>query len=167
VAPGKDFSLVTYENYLSTYTGIKVTMPDKKSDIVPYMQFDNVDFLKRRSVYIESIGHRIGVLDISSIHKSLYTTMASPGDEANVLIAVVHSAMHELFYHGKEVYEKYISLFKEMFEYVDLDPGPIYKSYEERAYEWKQSYEKSVVLDDGRVDETLATGFEGIAHDTT
>lgn len=167
VCPTKDFSLVIYERYLSTYTGIKVTMPDKKSEIVPYMHFDEVDFLKRRSIWIESLEHRIGVLDINSIHKSLYTTMASPGDEANVLVAVVHSAMHELFYHGKEVYEQYIALFKDMFEYLDLDPGPIYKSYEERVYEWKQSYEKSTVLDDGHVDDTLTEDFQGIAHDTT
>lgn len=163
-----DFSLVIYEKYLFTHTGICVTMPDKTSEIIPYMEFDDVDFLKRKSTYIERLGVRIGVLDLQSIHKSLYTTMSSPGDERNVLVSVVHSAMHEVFYHGPIIYDKYIKIFKDMFDYLELDPGPIYKSYEERALEWEATYrEQRSVLDDGRVDDTLADTFNGIAPDTT
>ena len=168
VSSSTDFSLCVYERYLRTYTGIRVTMPDKTSAIVPYMKFSEVDFLKRKSTYIEELGAHIGVLDVNSVHKSLYTTMSSPGDEKNVLVAVVHSAMHELFYHGRDVYNYYIGIFKSMFEYLDMDPGAIYKTFDERVTDWKETYAlNGIVLDDGHVDDTLAIPFEGIAPDTT
>ena len=94
--------------------------------------------------------------------------MSSPGDEKNVLVAVVHSAMHELFYYGRDVYDYYIGIFKSMFEYLDMDPGAIYKTFDERVTDWKETYAPNgIVLDDGHVDDTLAIPFEGIAPDTT
>lgn len=156
VIESTDFSLVEYESYLAHNTGIVVTMPDKTSSILPYMNFSSVDFLKRKSVYIEELQAHIGVLSLQSIHKSLYTTVAASGNERLVLIAVVQSALHELFFHGRSVYDQYTDIFQRMFLSLDIIPGDIYRTFEERVLDWQNSYNEQVVLDDGQVEDTLA-----------
>jgi hypothetical protein len=153
------FGLDKYARFLDTEVGIKVTMPDKSSLIVPYMSINDVDFLKRKSVYIPELETHIGVLDLNSIHKSLYTTMCNTFDEDNILCAVLESAMHELFYHGRQVYEKYIAIFGRMLKDLDIFTNIVFKSYDQRVCEWHVKYGKTdpniITLDDGRAAVTL------------
>jgi hypothetical protein len=148
------FGLDKYARFLDTEVGIKVTMPDKSSVIVPYMSINDVDFLKRKSVFIPELDTHIGVLDINSVHKSLYTTTCNTFDEDNILSAVLESAMHELFYHGRQVYDKYIAIFGRMLQDLNIFTNIIFKSYDQRVSEWHVKYARTnpniTALDNGR-----------------
>lgn len=154
------FGLDVYAQFLDDEVGIIVTMPDKSSTIRNYMHIDEVDFLKRKSTYIHELQTHVGVLDLMSIHKSLYTTMCNTFDEDNILCAVLESAMHELFYHGRHVYEKYITIFEHMLHELGIITNTIFKTYDQRVLEWHVKYMDikltSSVMDDGQAVVTLA-----------
>lgn len=148
------FTLVEYHDYLQENVGMVVTMPDKSSTIRPYMSLHEIDFLKRKSTWLPYLNTHIGVLDINSIHKSLYTTMCTnPPDRNNVFCAVLQSAMHELFYHGEDTYNKYIDIFKHICTEEKIASGDIFLSFTTRVENWHVTYAKtkpttSCVLDD-------------------
>lgn len=165
--PSVNFTLVEYHSYLRDNVGMVVTMPDKSSEIRPYMSLNEVDFLKRKSIYLPYLGIHVGQLDINSIHKSLYTTMCTNKEDINnTFVAVLQSAMHELFYHGRDTYDKYISLF----EYICKDlsictessvTGTIFLPFQTRVDNWHAIYAKttlalSCVLDDTKPQLMLA-----------
>lgn len=102
--------------------GMKYTMPDKDSEPVEFIEFENLDFLKRKFRVHEQTGTMIGALDVKSIYKSLTTTMKSKGreeSEAQVMAGNIANALSELWIHGPEVFREHKAKFECLKEVED------------------------------------------------
>ncbi len=100
------FNHIAVANFLKPYGQI-LTMPDKKSDPIPFMKDEDVDFLKRKNVYNEDLGLLMGALDEDSIFKSLHAVLRSKVLTNNEQCACnIDGALREWFCHGRETYER-------------------------------------------------------------
>jgi hypothetical protein len=95
--------------------GVEYTMADKDSESVPLIHIDDCSFLKRKWVYSEELDNMMCPLDINSIHKSLTVWLPSKTiNRYEQMVSVIESANSELFFHGREVFERYHGIFKEI-----------------------------------------------------
>ncbi|APG78028.1 hypothetical protein 1 [Beihai sesarmid crab virus 1] len=139
----RNFNNCSYAEYLAKHN-MKITSPDKKTEISPFLDRSVVDFLKRQSNYIPEIGCEIGRLDEMSIFKALHQNLRSKTEtKEQVAISCVETAMHEWFAHGREVYELRQTQMKKVCEAVDLPIPAVMLSYDERAAHWKEKYSSS------------------------
>jgi hypothetical protein len=88
--------------------GLEFTSIDKSSDVVPFYHRDQASFLKRRGVYVEQVGFRVGAIELESISKSLqwasnqdYTAYRNTAESA-LRLYMPHAATIE---GGRERYE--------------------------------------------------------------
>lgn len=103
--------------------GIEYTMADKESESIPYINIDDVSFLKRVWKYDERFGCHVAPLEMDSIHKSLMVTVVSRSvPQQEQMMSTIRSALMECFYHGKEVFDKYSAMLKKICEREDLKP---------------------------------------------
>jgi hypothetical protein len=65
---------------------------------------EDVDFLKRQSVYHEALGLCVGALNKESIWKMGHMS-SGVGEDEDLAIASMQSMLHESFLHGEEFYE--------------------------------------------------------------
>lgn len=102
--------------------GMTFTMPNKKDDPVPFMNFKNIDFLKRAFRVHEATGTKIGALDVNSIYKSLTTHAQMKGrveTEIEIMAANIANALQELWNHGPEVFEEHQAKFHHLKDITD------------------------------------------------
>jgi len=86
--------------------GILYTPPTKEGDHDLFYNVNDVDFLKRQTVYIPELGRRLGALSESSIIKSLSCGIPVKHlSEEEIFGDLLDGAMLEYFAHGKEKYE--------------------------------------------------------------
>lgn len=84
----------------------RMTMPDKVSVPVPYMEDKDVDFLKRKNSFNARTGLIVGILDEGSIFKSLHSVLRSSAITNDEQCAQnIDGALREWFYYGSEIYE--------------------------------------------------------------
>jgi hypothetical protein len=137
------FNFLTYQKFLLAHK-MKITLPDKKSDAVAFMDSEDADFLKRQSNFIPEIGCKIGMLDEMSIFKSLHSNLRSKTAlKTEVSVSCLETAMHEWFAHGREVYESRQLQMQRVCELVDLPVPAVNCSFDERAAHWHSKYLKS------------------------
>lgn len=100
---------------------IGYTMADKEAESVPYISLDAANFLKRTWRYDPEIGAYVAPLDRSSIAKMLTmcTIKANMSPQAHA-IQVIGTAVREMFWYGKEEFEKYSELLREVVEECQL-----------------------------------------------
>lgn len=116
------------------------TMADKESASVPYIHIDEVSFLKRTFRIVD--GRMACPLEWSSIDKMLTACVASrsvcPEEQS---IQSMRSAVGEFFQYGREVFDKNVSLMKEIVEecglqaFVTKSTFPSYLELEEAHYD--------------------------------
>jgi hypothetical protein len=85
------------------------TMPDKTSELKSYLDEDEFEFLKRKSVYHPKLGVHVGALLEKSIFKSLHCYMrpkGAPLSPEQACAQNIDNALREWFGHGQEVYEE-------------------------------------------------------------
>jgi len=104
---GDDFTFQKVRRILATMD-VVVTPADKSDpELAPdFVTSEHVDFLKRKSRFISDLGYEVGVLDESSILRSLVTHI--PSKEQSDLIqmgSIIDSALTEWFYYGSEHFE--------------------------------------------------------------
>lgn len=138
------FNFLIFQEFLARF-GFVITMPDKKSDPVPYMLADDVDFLKRKNSRLKELDCNVGKLDENSILKSMFartkSKYISPDEHA---ASVLDDALREFFLHGREIYEdrreKIIEIAKKhkLFNSV-LTIG---LDYDQRVERWYDRYRK-------------------------
>lgn len=106
---------------LATF-GITYTMADKTSESIPYINIDDVSFLKRSWRYDPDIGDYLAPLEEESIIKSLMINVKSKtiSHQAQA-IEVVNSAVREYFFYGKEKFEQMSNLLKQIVHDSNLD----------------------------------------------
>jgi len=101
------FNSVSKAEVLHSY-GLTYTPPSKTGSHVAYMDLKDVDFLKRKNVYIPEISACIGALEEDSIMKSLSHGIPSKEmTEEEIFGQVIDGALHEYFAHGREKYETF------------------------------------------------------------
>jgi hypothetical protein len=84
-------------------------MPDKESELVPYLDPRKFEFLKRKNVYIPEIDCNVGALLETSVAKSLHCFVRDKGSPLSVEQACaqnIDNTCYEWFFHGKDVYER-------------------------------------------------------------
>ncbi len=100
--------------------GITYTMADKESESVPYIDIDDVSFLKRKWRWDEDMQTYLCPLDRASIHKALTVWTASKTLTPCVQMGFVIKSMHdEFFFYGKKEFEEQHSFFQQV---LDAEP---------------------------------------------
>lgn len=87
--------------------GITYTSADKKFEGPDFKPLNQISYLKRAFRFEPELGHYVAALDIASIEKMVMKCVRSrtvPMSEQT--IEAVHSAVRELFFHGREVFNK-------------------------------------------------------------
>lgn len=127
-----DFNFRSIKEFLATMD-IKLTLPNKTESDIEYLDFKDVDFLKRKSFLNPDLGHEVGLLEEESILKSLVCQEVSKVVTPNEQLAgAIASALNEYFYYGKEVYEDRRRKLKEILVGFPLRVAEVDVPYESR-----------------------------------
>jgi hypothetical protein len=136
------FNFRTFKEFLARHD-VKITLPDKGTNEVEFLDFKDCDFLKRTSAYIPEIGYEVGKLAEDSIFKSLHCNLSSKSaSDVEVAIQCVDQAMDEFFVYGREVYDTRSEQIKTACAECGLFPTNSFRSYDERVKEWKEKYDQ-------------------------
>lgn len=150
------FTHITYADWLAEHD-MKFTMPDKESTPVHYMTEADVDFLKRKCVFNEDLGRKVGILSEESIFKRLHAHLLSreltlPEHAAQN----IESSLHDWFYYGRDVFEDRRGKFREVAHICGIEHmcPALNVSYDKRVNHWRHKYlgeeleeEEEIVLD--------------------
>lgn len=137
------FNHITYAGFLKD-RDMEFTMPDKKSDPVPYMNDADADFLKRHNRFNPDTQLIHGLLDEDSIFKSLHTVLkskaVSPLDQSAMNI---DGALREWWQYGKEMYELRRAQMTQVAEKANITHmcNELNVSYEDRLALFKEKYD--------------------------
>ncbi len=136
----KYWNMKSYAAFLKEH-GMEYTMPDKTSEMVEFMKWEDAEFLKRTDSYIPEINCVVGKLDETSIFKSLHSNLKSdvlsPTDHA---IACMDGAAFEFFAHGRTVYDTRIAQLQQVAQEMHIRPTGVYKTFDMRVEEWLETY---------------------------
>jgi hypothetical protein len=137
------FNHISYADFLRQRDMV-FTMPDKESEPTPYMTDSDADFLKRHNRYNPDTKLIHGLLDESSIFKSLHTVLkskaVSPLDQSAMNI---DGALREWWQYGKEMYEMRREQMTRVAEKANITHmcTELSVSYEDRLALFKEKYE--------------------------
>lgn len=139
-----EFNIKGCSEYLENLGQI-YTMPDKDSELRPYIDIEQFEFLKRSNVYHEDIKCNVGALSESSIFKSLHCYLRGKGCPLTPKEACainIDTALREWFYHGKEIYEKRRQEMKRVAWDADIRHMCMLldHTYEDRVEDWREKY---------------------------
>jgi len=120
--------------------GIEYTMADKSDGSIPYINIEQVDFLKRKWMYDASVPGWMAPLCEDSIQKMLMIGVASKTVSPEYqMIACVGTAVFEYFFYGKERFEKERSFLIGVVEEAGLSDHiqpHTFPTYEELKARW-------------------------------
>jgi hypothetical protein len=136
-----DFNHMTLAEKLATID-MKITMPDKEAQPVPFLTDEACDFLKRTNRFHE-VGYYLGTLDEESIFKSLKAVLRSKHCSLNEQSAQnIDGALREWFFHGREKYELRREQMKEVASRNGLSHmcPMLDRTFEEQKEVWFEKY---------------------------
>jgi len=146
VAKGYEmFNIKSISEFLATY-GQTYTMPDKESDLIPFLDPDKFEFLKRRNVFIPEIDCNVGALLEVSIAKSLHCYVRDKHSSISMEQACaqnIDNACYEWFFHGREVYERRRKELLKVAELANIKhmTSRLDTTFEEFVDKWKERHE--------------------------
>jgi len=139
-----DFNIKSVSEFLAKY-GQVYTMPDKSSELRPYLAEHEFEFLKRTNVYNPDIDCKVGVLQESSMFKSLHCYLRPKGcpnsvDEACAIN--LDTAMRQYFGYGREKYEARRKEFIEIAKRNEIEHmcSDIHVEYDDAVARWNAKY---------------------------
>jgi hypothetical protein len=137
------FNFRVFKEFLAKH-GMKITDPNKTENVADDLDIDEADFLKRKSQYIPEIGVRIGKLSKDSMLKPLLANLKSRTESPeNVAVSCVETYMHELFAHGRLVYNQDQTKIKQIcMESLGFIPPAVNATFDERVEMWHEKYSK-------------------------
>jgi hypothetical protein len=138
------FNNCTYQSFCRDIYGLDYTNAAKTLDMVPFLEFKEISFLKRSFIFREDLGHWVAPLDKESIMKAICYYL--PSREVNVedqMIDSCASALRELFFHHtqEEYFElrlKFAKRASELYErdqYLILASFPDFETIRNQLYE--------------------------------
>lgn len=136
-----DFHHVSLAEKLASID-MKITMPDKEADPIPFLLDENCDFLKRKN-RLHEVGYYIGALDEESIFKSLKSVLRSKHVSLKEQASQnIDGALREWFLHGKDVYETRREQMKEIAARGEITHmcTLLDDSFEDRMKIWQEKY---------------------------
>uniref|UniRef100_A0AB39A3B8 RNA-dependent RNA polymerase n=1 Tax=Perinereis wilsoni marma-like virus 7 TaxID=3237982 RepID=A0AB39A3B8_9VIRU len=138
------FTIKAISEFLGEYGQI-YTMPDKESELLDYLPFEQFEFLKRKSVYHPALGVHTGALIEKSIHKMLHCYIrpkGSPLTEEMACAQNIDTALTEWFNHGEQVYEDRRLKMQEIAERAKITHlcTTLERTYGERVEDWNEKY---------------------------
>jgi len=139
-----DFGIDTISAFLGKY-GQTYTMPDKESLITRFLPVEDLEFLKRKSVYHQALGVSVGALAEGSCFKMLHCFLRSkksPLSEEAASGINVDTALREWFNHGPEVFEMRRMQLKQVVAAADLTSfcNELEHTYDDRVIVWRHVY---------------------------
>lgn len=139
-----EFNIKNVSKFLESY-GQTYTMPDKESELVEYLPWEDFEFLKRTSVYHPKLGVHIGALVDKSIYKSLHCFIREKNcvnTREHACAINIDGALREWFNHGEEKYEKQRALMQEVAKKAEISHmcTMLNVTYNQRAAEWVEQY---------------------------
>jgi hypothetical protein len=139
------FNIKDFSEFLAKYGQI-YTMPDKESELLPYLPPDQFEFLKRFNVYHADLDCNIGALLDKSIFKSLHCFLRPKGCEMiekEASAVNIDGAIREWFNHGEQKYEEMREKMKRVASACEIDHicTELSVSYKERFEDWKAKYQ--------------------------
>jgi len=130
------YNMKTISRILGSF-GYVYTDAQKNLEVVPFIDLQDAEYLKRKSVFHPKLGVRVGALSQNSIFKSLHCFDAfsklSPPQHAT---SVAESALFEFFLHGEEIYEERRAQLIEAYREAGLVVPLLHKSYTARALDF-------------------------------
>ncbi|APG76845.1 hypothetical protein 1 [Beihai picorna-like virus 5] len=158
-----DFHHVSLAEKLATID-MKITMPDKEADPIPFLLDENCDFLKRHN-RLHEVGYYIGALDEESIFKSLKAVLRSKHVSLKEQAAQnIDGALREWFLHGREIYENRREQMKVVAARGDIAHmcTGLDETFDDRVRVWREKY-TPLSLDDElvEVEETIFEEHSG------
>jgi hypothetical protein len=137
---------------------MKITMPDKTADPIPFLTDENCDFLKRHN-RLHEVGWYLGALDEASIFKSLKAVLKSKHCSVREQSAQnIDGAIREWFLHGREVFERRQAQVREIAKKNGISHmcTMLDCTFDEMCEKWMKQYGPAFVQDDSQydVDET-------------
>jgi hypothetical protein len=140
----KRFNHKTCSDSLAKF-GIVYTMADKEAESVPFIEFSELEFLKRRFVMYEDI--YLCPLDLTSISKSLHTINKNKNcylSERQIVADILRSAFNELLHHGENIYNEVgLQLYSIVMKYKMQAVVGEFVPFEERMARFYNDYERA------------------------
>lgn len=136
------FNFFTVQDFLARHD-IVFTMPDKESEPTKYMHDADADFLKRKTVYIPELGYHVGALDQASMFKALHCCVRSHAvSREEQAMGCVTSVLHEVYAHGREVYEEWRARLQRVCDDCQISHGvpTLNKNFDELVEEKRDKY---------------------------
>jgi hypothetical protein len=127
------FNMVAYRDWAAKF-GLTVTAAIKDAELTHYLEFHQIDFLKRRFVFDDDLNLYVGPIDENSIFKSLCQYMKSETSVEEIASSNIDGALDEWFFHGKKVFENRQQILIKIAEKYRLNSlcNRLYLSYDER-----------------------------------
>lgn len=129
--------------------GIKYTMAEKDAELVPFVDFDKVTFLKRTWKFDKRFNSYSAPLEWKSIEKMLLVCVKSKsisGEEHAV--AVISAALREAYQHGDKEYDELRSKLEKAIRECSLEPyvtGSTLPSKEQLLSDWKRCSKNALI----------------------
>lgn len=139
------FNIKSCSDVLAKY-GQTYTMPDKESEMVDFIGIDQLEFLKRKSVYHPLLNCEVGALSEDSCFKMLHCFLReknSPLSEVEACAMNIDTALMEWFNHGPEVYEMRRDQMRDLARLARLTNlcTQLHVSYLDKVEQWHDRYD--------------------------
>jgi hypothetical protein len=136
--------------------GVVYTMPDKESESIPFVDIQDITFLKRAWVYNADVGSFVARLEHDSIEKGLlYHLPSSTVCNEQLAVDSLDGALREYFYYGRSRFEERKAVFEKVIEQCELGPYfSGFQSYDALVQRYLESSEDYSA--DGRCEQCAA-----------
>lgn len=136
------FNMISLRDFLAAHD-MTITMAEKTAKFTKYINFKEVDYLKRSFRKDPEFGGHVGALNELSIHKSLCSIVRSQAvSPEEVSAANLVGAADSYFLHGRKEFGKQIVKLKEISRLHDLDhmTRKLNISFDDRLKHWYEQY---------------------------
>lgn len=138
------FNIKSASEFLSKH-GQTYTMPDKESELVPYLPLKDLEYLKRRGVYCPEKDCIVGALCDKSIFKMLHCYLRPKGTVNSEKLACainIGAALREWSNHGRSVYEHRHKQCVEICSIAGISGlcPELNLTYDDLVVDWKKKY---------------------------